>query len=107
MAPTTSSAPTEEPHTTLASSIPRLLTSLAHQPSEGFCAIANHAQAAAVPSLVGIRNSLDDRTERLAASALDAKFAADALREHREAAIPALKAVEMSLVKAREAMGDA
>jgi hypothetical protein len=93
-----------ELQTRLSFEIPRLLMGIVRQPSEAFYAIANHAKSAAVPCLVDVRRALDNRSERLAATALDAKFAAESLREHRKSAIPALKAVSSSLNTAREAL---
>jgi hypothetical protein len=88
----------------LSFAIPRVLTGVVRQLSEALYAIAKHAKSAAVPSLVDVRRALDDRSGRLAATALDAKFAAESLREHRKIAIPALKAVFANLNIAREAL---
>jgi hypothetical protein len=86
---------------------PRLLAGLAHPPSDGLHAIARHAQSAAVPALVGVQRTLDERSSGLAAKSLDAQYAAESLREHRDTAIPALRSVSVNLTKALEALEDA
>jgi BLOC-1-related complex sub-unit 8 len=81
----------------LSSTLPRLLTGLAHEPSVGLHVISTHARGAAVPTLVGVRRTLDARAARLAAAAMDAQYAVDALTQHREAALPALASVRALL----------
>jgi hypothetical protein len=81
----------------LSASIPRLLTGLAHEPSLGLHVVANHARAAAVPALVGVRRTLDARSKRMRDSAVDAAYAADALQQCQTACLPALASIEALL----------
>lgn len=81
----------------LSTSLPSLLTNLAHEPSLGLHVVASHARAAAVPTLVATRRTLQTRSSTMRDRAVDAHYAVDALREWRTSALPALRRVEALL----------
>jgi hypothetical protein len=98
--PTT--APPDPLSVRLSAGVPRLLTGLAHEPTLGLHVICNHVRTAAVPGMVGVRRALDGRAGAMRDSALDASYAADALAQHRAAALPALAAAQNALTRATQ-----
>lgn len=81
----------------LSQTLPQYLVRLAHEPSVGLHFLASHAQSRAVPALAAISRSATQRRGAQSEAVLDARDAADMLRQHGPSASAALQRIVASL----------
>lgn len=95
--PCTPNSPHLPTSSRLAETLPQYLVRLAHEPSVGLHYLASHAQSRAAPALVGISRSTAQRRGTQSEAVLDARDAADMLREHGPPSSAALGRIAASL----------